>query len=201
MALRTAGDYHAQLRALLPPGPAWDAQLVPEIDAYLRGLSAELARLDARAYDLLNEADPQTLHELVPDWERVMQLPDPCLGGSPTFDDRKIAVRQRLVGHGGQTPAFYVQIAISQGYPAAKVVEHRAPRFGRSRYGSAHFGTWAAQFMWTLYAGERKALGRRFGASYWGERWGLNPAAALECLIRRAAPAHTLEHVAFEEAP
>lgn len=201
MALRTAGDYHAQLRALLPPGPAWDAQLVPEIDAYLRGLSAELARLDARAYDLLNEADPQTLHELVPDWERVMQLPDPCLGEAPTYEDRKIAVRQRLVGLGSQTPAFYVQIAISQGYPAAKVVEHRAPRFGRSRFGSAHFGTWAAQFMWTLYVGERKALGRRFGASYWGERWGLNPAAALECLIRRAAPAHTLEHVVFEEAP
>lgn len=201
MALRTADDYHAQLRALLPPGPAWDAELVPEIDAYLRGLAPELARLDARAFDLLNEADPLTLHELVPDWERVMSLPDPCLGESPTFDDRKIAVRQRLVGLGGQTPAFFVQIAISQGFSDAKVVEHRAPRFGRSRFGSAHFGTWDAQFMWTLYAGARKQLGRRFGASYWGERWGLHPDTALECLIRRAAPAHTLETVIFEEAP
>lgn len=201
MGLRTAADYHQQLRALLPPGPAWDAELVPEIDAYLRGLAPELERLDDRALALLDEADPATLHELVPDFERVMQLPDPCLGLAPTFEDRKIAVRQRLVGLGGQTPAFYVQLAKAQGYPAATVVEQRAPRFGRSRCGAAHFGTWAAQFMWTLYAGERLAGGRRFGVSYWGERFGANPAQALECLVRRAAPAHTLETIVYEEAP
>lgn len=201
MGLRTAADYHDQLRALLPPGPAWDAELVPEIDAYLRGVAPELERIGDRAYALLSEADPATLHELVPDFERVMQLPDPCLGLSPTFEDRKIAVRQRLVSLGGQTPAFYVQIATSQGYPGATVVEHRAPRFGRSRFGAAYFGTWAAQFMWTLYTGPRLSVGRRFGVSYWGERFGLSPAAALECLIRRAAPAHTLETIVYEEAP
>lgn len=201
MGLRTAADYYAQLRALLPPGPAWDASLAPEFDSYLRSLSLELERVDARAFDLLNEADPATTHELVSDWERGMQLPDPCLGETPSFEDRKIAVRVRRGSVGGQTPAFFVQIAISQGYPDAKVVEHRAPRFGRARFGRARFGTWAAQFMWTLYTGKRKRLGRRFGASYWGERFGANPAAALECLIRRAAPAHGLETIIYDEAP
>ncbi|MDH0098248.1 YmfQ family protein [Pseudomonas sp. GD04158] len=201
MAVRNAADYHAQLRALLPPGPAWDAELVPEVDAALRGLAPELARADSRAFDLLNEADPLTLHEMLPDWERVMQLPDPCLGSAPALDDRKKAVRERLVGLGGQSAAYFERLARDQGYPNPQVVAHRAPRFGRARFGCAHFGTWAQQHMWTLYAGERPSGGRRFGASYWGERFGANPVQALECLVRRAAPAHTLEHILYEEAP
>lgn len=201
MAVRDAGEYHAHLRELLPPGPAWDSELVPEVDAALRGLAPELARVDVRGFDLMNEADPLTLHEMLPDWERVMQLPDPCLGASPTLDDRKKAVRQRLTGLGGQSAAYFEQLARDQGYPNAKVIAHRAPRFGRARCGHSYFGTWAVQAMWTLYAGARLSGGRRYGASYWGERFGANPAQALECLVRRAAPAHTLETILYEEAP
>lgn len=51
--------------------------------------------------------------------------------------------------------------------------------------------------MWTLNSGPRRRLGRRFGASYWGERFGSNPSGALECVIRRGAPAHTLEFINY----
>ncbi len=197
MAIRTAEDYYDQLVALLPPGPAWDVERVPEIRELLQAGSLELAREDLRLSDLLAESDPDTVRELVPDWERVMGLPDPCLGENPAFEDRQLAVRRRLVEVGGQKPAFFVQLAITQGYPAATITEHRAPRFGVSRFGSAHFGTWAAQFMWTLNTGPRRRLGRRFGASYFGERFGANPSGALECVIRRSAPAHALEFINY----
>jgi uncharacterized protein YmfQ (DUF2313 family) len=197
MAIRTAADYYNQLVALLPSGPAWDVELVPEIRQLLQAGSVELAREDLRISDLLAESDPDTVRELVPDWERVMDLPDPCLGENPAFEDRQLAVRRRLVEVGGQTPAFFVQLAITQGYPDATVTEHRAPRFGVSRFGRAHFGTWSAQFMWTLNTGPRRRLGRRFGASYFGERFGVNPSGALECVIRRAAPAHALEFINY----
>lgn len=197
-SLRTAGQYAEQLRALLPAGPAWDPEQVPEVDQVITGLSLEFARIDLRAFDLLTEMDPNGVSELVPDWERVMGLPDPCLGLNPSFEDRRLSVRQRLVAVGGQTPAFYVDIAISQGYPDATVTEYRTPRMGRSRFGVAHFGTWNVQFMWKLNTGGRKRQGRRFGASYWGERFGVNPGSAIECLIRRAAPAHTVEHINYE---
>ncbi|GFM89575.1 phage tail protein [Pseudomonas cichorii] len=195
--LRTASQYAEQLQALLPSGPAWDPERVPELQQVITGLSREFARIDGRAFDLLNEMDPTGISELVPDWERVMNLPDPCLGLSPLFEDRRLSVRQRLVAVGGQNPAFYVDIAISQGYPNATVTEYRAPRMGRSCFGKAHFGTWNAQFMWVLNTGGRKRLGRRFGASYWGERFGVNPGTAIECLIRRAAPAHTAVFINF----
>ena len=197
MAIRTAADYYQQLVALLPPGPAWDVELVPEIGELLQAGSVELAREDLRLSDLLAESDPATVRELVPDWEQVMGLPDPCLGENPAFEDRQLAVRRRLVEVGGQTPAFFVQLAISQGYPNATVTEHRAPRFGSARFGRAHFGTWSAQFMWTLNTGPRRRLGRRFGVSYFGERFGANPSGALECVIRRSAPAHALEFINY----
>ncbi|MBM3106198.1 DUF2313 domain-containing protein [Pseudomonas sp. V1] len=197
MGVRTAEDYHGQLRALLPPGPAWDRELNPQVDAMLAVAAQELAREDLRVADLLTESEPDTVRELVPDWERVMKLPDPCLGEAPTFDDRQLAVRRRLVEVGGQAAAYFVELAFSLGYTQARVVEHRAPRFGRSRFGASHFGTWTAQFMWTLETGPRLRLGRRFGASYWGQRFGMNPSGALECVIRRSAPAHTLEFIQY----
>lgn len=200
MAVRNASAYYGQLVALLPPGPAWDVERVPAIRDLLREAAEELAREDLRLSDLFNEMFPDTVRELVPDWERVMDLPDPCLGESPAFEDRQLAVRRRLVEVGGQSRAFFIDLAISQGYPGATITEHRAPRFGNARFGRAHFGTWSAQFMWTLNTGPRRKLGRRFGVSFWGERFGANPSGALECVIRRGAPAHALEFINYGEA-
>lgn len=197
--IRTAEEYRLQLQRLLPPGPAWDPELVPEVALVLSGVAVEFSRLDARAVVLLNEMDPAGVSELVPDWEAIMGLPDVCLGPNPTFEDRRLAVRRRLVEVGGQSRAYFIEIAVSQGYPNATITEHRAPRMGRSRFGVAHFGTWSAQFMWTLNTGPRRRLGRRFGASFWGERFGMNPSGALECVIRRAAPAHALEFINYGE--
>lgn len=196
-ALRTLDEYRSQLRGLLPSGPAWDAERVPEINQVIKGMARELLRIDTRAVELLNEMDPSGVSELVSDWEWVMGLPDPCLGTSPAFEDRRLAVRRRLVEVGGQTPAFFAQLAKSLGYPEAKVTEYRAPRFGRSRLGQAHFGTWTAQLMWTLESGPRRRLGRRFGASYWGQRFGSYSNRPLECVIRRSAPAHGLEFISY----
>jgi uncharacterized protein YmfQ (DUF2313 family) len=76
MAVRNASDYYAQLVALLPPGPAWDVERVPAIRDLLTSAAEELAREDLRLSDLFNEMFPDTVRELVPDWERVMDLPD-----------------------------------------------------------------------------------------------------------------------------
>ncbi|EPN86143.1 baseplate J-like protein, partial [Pseudomonas syringae pv. actinidiae ICMP 19101] len=91
VVIRTAEHYAEQLQALLPPGPAWDPERVPELQQVITGLSREFARIDGRAFDLLNEMDPATVSELVPDWERVMNLPDPCLGLKPLFADRRLS--------------------------------------------------------------------------------------------------------------
>jgi uncharacterized protein YmfQ (DUF2313 family) len=198
VAMRSAFEYVGQLRSLLPSGPAWDPEQVPELAWVLQGVSQELARIDASAVDLQNEMDPANVSELVSSWENVMNLPDACLGLTPLFEDRRLAVRRRLLAVGSQCAAYFVEIARSQGYPNASITEQITPRMGRSRFGQAHFGTWQANFMWTLNTGGRLQLGRRFGASYWGEHFGRNPGSALECLIHRSTPAHTQVYINYD---
>ena len=199
MVVRAADDYLEQLRALLPPGPAWDQAQAPGVDSVLEGIAPELARIDRRAADLLTEMDPATVSALVPDWERVMGLPDACIGLVQLFEDRQAQVQRRLVAVGEQRAEYFIGIAIEQGYPDATITKHRAPRFGRARFGADHFGLWRAQFSWTLHTGGRQIGGRRFGVSRWGERFGDNPGDALYCLINRYAPAYGVVHIDYEE--
>lgn len=192
MAVRGDSEYLEMLGALLPPGPAWEHERAPEVHRVLSGLAPEFTRLDASVSALLEEMDAATVRELVPDWERVCGLPDECLGPAQSFEERQRAVRRRLLGVGGQKKAFFEQLAHENGFPDAWVEEHRAPRFGRARFGVARFGTRQQQYIWTMHMGRRRAAGRRWGVSIWGERFGRNHAGGIECLIKRHAPAHTL---------
>ncbi|MGO4326654.1 YmfQ family protein [Cupriavidus sp. 2TAF22] len=198
-AVRTDAEYAQQLSALLPPGPAWEVEQAAAIHALLAGLAPEFARVDARAGDMIEEADPLTVRELVPDWERVMALPDPCMGATPSFEDRRKAVRARHVAVGGQSIPYFLSIAWGQGYLDATITEHRAPRFGRSRFGRDRFGTWGKQFFWTVNLGRRIEGGRRWGVTQWGERFGMNQNEGIECLLKRYAPAHTIVLFNYEE--
>lgn len=197
--VRTEGDYAVMLAGLLPPGPAWSPEQAPGVHRVIAGLAPEFARVDGRVSDMIDEADPLTVRELVPDWERVMSLPDPCMGASPTFEDRRKAVRDRHVAIGGQSIAYFLSLVAEQGYPDATITEHRAPRFGRSRFGVARFGTWGQQFLWTINLGRRVEGGRRWGVTQWGERFGVNQNEGIECLVRRYAPAHTVVLFNYEE--
>lgn len=196
MAVRSGQDYLAQLLALLPPGPAWDAEAVPELVKVLEALAQEFARVDARADSLLGEMVPSGVRELLPDWERVLGLPDPCLGAEGGFAERRAEVVRRFGEVGRQDPQYFVEIARRLGYIDAWVEEFKAPRFGRSTFGLARFGTRRQQFLWKLHLGARRAGGARFGVTQWGERFGANPNNIIECIVRRYRPAHT--HVIFE---
>lgn len=196
MVVRSEADYRQQMAALLPPGPAWEPDAVPELGAVLAGLAPEFARLDARAEDLVAELVPSGVRELLPDWERVLGLPDPCLGGEGTFAERRAEVVRRFGEVGRQDPAYFVEIARKLGYPDAWIEEYRAPRFGRSRFGLSRFGTRRQQFLWKFHLGARRPGGARFGITQWGERFGANPNNIIECIVRRYQPAHT--HVLFE---
>lgn len=196
MAVRSGQDYHAQLLALLPPGPAWDAEAVPELDNLLEALAQEFGRVDARADSLLGEMVPSGVRELLPDWERVLGLPDPCLGAEGGFAERRAEVVRRFGEVGRQDPQYFVEIARRLGYADAWVEEFRAPRFGRSTFGLARFGSRRQQFLWKMHLGARRAGGARFGVTQWGERFGVNPNNIIECIVRRYRPAHT--HVIFE---
>lgn len=96
-----ARDYVADLEALLPTGGAWPRGEDTVYHQLNAGLAAEFARIDQRAADLLEEMDPRTTTELLPDWERVAGLPDPCTAAPTTLEGRRAALTARLISRGG----------------------------------------------------------------------------------------------------
>lgn len=119
MAL-TANDYADLIEGLTPKGPAWAELKVSSVWA------EELARLDARIWALVGEADPRTTSEMLADWERVLGLPDDCMSDLPlSIIDRRRIAWQRLTELGGQSRAYFIDLAARFGEPGTTITEFR----------------------------------------------------------------------------
>lgn len=97
------------------------------------GLVVELSRIGVRTDDILLEMDPRTTVELLPDWERVADLPDPCAAAPVTIPDRQAALTARITSRGGDTGgstvAMLLAIAVELGYADAFVRRFHLPAF------------------------------------------------------------------------
>ena len=87
------------LTALLPPGRLWRLLGGDRLPALLLACADELARLDARARALLDEADPSTATEMLADHERELGLPQ-----ASTIEERRASVVARTISQQGYRP-------------------------------------------------------------------------------------------------
>lgn len=192
---RSEADHAQALRQLLPRGAAWDFAPDGPFAQLLAALAAEFARIDARAVDLLDEADPRTALETLIDWERVAGLPDACTGEPDNVGERHVALVQKLTGLGGQSPADFIDLAALIGFEI-DIEEHRPMRVG-ARVGDRCKGEdWA--HAWTVHVQPFDGAGRPVLAMAHfkvgdpvGTRVRGFGSLDLECVIGRAAPAHT----------
>lgn len=145
----TAAEYRLQLQALLPTGPAWRRDTEADITRTLDALAAELARIDARAEALMEEADPRTTSELLSDWERIAALPSSCVTVEQTIEERRAALVAKLTLLGGQSPDFFIDLAAGLG-SVITVKECRPFRAGKSRAGDPCYST-LARFLWHIH--------------------------------------------------
>ncbi|MDI9240729.1 YmfQ family protein [Lysobacter sp. LF1] len=174
--IRTHHHYRQLLKALLPPGRALPAESDSQLHALLDGLAPEFARIDARAMRLIVEAMPDTTEELLPDWERVLGLPDGCLPRDDSLESRRKALLAKLVAQGGQSAGYFLLLAESLGYPGARVQEFK-PFTCNSRCNEPLYShVW--RFAWLIEVPKlppgNEARDR-----------------TLECLLNRYKPAHT----------
>ncbi len=191
MAGLIADDYLSQLQALLPPGPAWTRDAEATLTKLLNAWADELARVDGRAAQLIDETDPRTTTELLADWERVAGLPDPCVGADQTTVQRRAALHAKLTTLGGQSAAYFIAQGAGLGYTVTitEFDQHTvADDVNHPLYGQP----W--QFAWQVNApqdtvGVLDVNGTVDDPLAW---WGNE---ALECSINRLKPAHT--HVMF----
>jgi uncharacterized protein YmfQ (DUF2313 family) len=183
-------DYLNQLQDLLPPGPAWAREGDTPLNRLFGALSQELARLDGRAWQLLEEADPRTTAELFIDWERVAGLPDACaqaFGGDQTFAQRRAALLGRLTTIGGQSPAYFIGLAAALGYAITITEFHEhtvEDDVEHGLYGAAWNFAWQVNSALNTITDITVESTVEDPIAAWGN-------ALLECVINRLKPAQT----------
>ena len=199
--------YRTQLQALLPPGPAWPRDEDATLTRLLHAAADEFARVDGRTADLLEEADPLTALELLPDWERVAGLPDACNPADGTVRERQLAVTRKLTGLGGQSRAYFIDLASRLGLEV-EIVEF-APFDATCRVDAE-----LCEDAWR-FAFEIRALpaSESSGAialvrfadltteSRVDERLRSFGVDSLECVVSRASPAQSIVLFAYPEDP
>lgn len=179
------------LRRLLPPGRLFGDRRTPVLDGILEGLGAEFDRVDAEGAALAPDLLPTTSGRFLEEWERTLGLPDECGPAPTTTSDRLRAVRSRLLAGGDLSRGRYLAIARTLGYEA-RITEGAGSQFrcGISRCGD-DLGFDGGEFLWTMTV--PAGTTRRFecGVSRCGDPLADAGDELLECLIERAAPAHT----------
>jgi len=194
----TSEENLQQLLALLPKGPAWPREGDTILYAQLSNFADELARVNARVIDLVNEADPRTTYELLTDWERVAGLPDPCVDSDTlTIEQRQIALTTKITLRGDQSRRYFIEMAAGMGYPGATIDEYRPMTCNDT----CNDALWSAGdiFTWQInlpsdggivYANCNSDC--NVPLQSWGDE-------AIECRINRYKPAHTTVIFAYPE--
>lgn len=112
----TARDYLELVWSLYPKGRAWVREHGGVLENINGVIAEECARVDARAVNLFEEADPRTTTELLEDWEKEFGLPDECTPLGATVEERRAAVLFKRNFEGSMTLAWYKELARILGY-------------------------------------------------------------------------------------
>lgn len=143
-------DFAAAAANLPPPGDCWPRDLVSLLQRLVGGLSDNTADTHADAVQLLAvESDPNQTLQLLPDFERIYGLPDPCTPLDPTVAQRRTALLARIAAQGGQNPAYFTSVAAAAGVQirVSRVIPSWAGQTyaGAPLYGPQALGEWAIQ--------------------------------------------------------
>jgi uncharacterized protein YmfQ (DUF2313 family) len=103
----TATQYQRMLWSLLPPSRLWRF-VGGVLSAVFAGCAQELARLDARAQDLIRESVPSEAVELLPEYERDLDL-----AAAATIAERQASVVARTLVKQGYRPVDF-QVALAK---------------------------------------------------------------------------------------
>lgn len=112
----TKANYVKQLKDLLPEGPAWTREDGSVLVSVLEGLAEELTRVHQTANVLCQEANPLLMSVTLDSREAEAGLPDACTLLADSTIERKGAVVSRWARRGGQSRAFFTDLAESIGY-------------------------------------------------------------------------------------
>lgn len=202
---RTGDDYAEALAALLPTGIAWPRARESVLMRVVRGLAQIFGFVDGRAADLLErESDPRLTVELLSDWERNWGLPDECFPDATTIEERRNMLLLKMTLLGGQSRAFFKNVAKWIGHGDINIREYSPYTCGISRCGDTsdeddgvnmrwELGPPEIRFYWTINKTEAGLIWLRAGSGIVGvdPHLRISTPLDLDCLFRRWKPSHT----------
>lgn len=131
--------YTDVLLSLLPPGVALSTDTDTELYALADAIGVEFNRVDAAAAELIEEADPRTTNNLLPDYERVYGLPGDNPNPPTTIDGRRAALLEAIRGLGDASKENVEALlaALASGFFAWRDFESFDPFVAGSAVGAA----------------------------------------------------------------
>lgn len=164
--------YEAQLFALLPRGRIWPERVEANLRQLLLAIAVQLLGVDVRGQQVLAELYPATTIDLLPEWERMLGLPDPCAPPAQTLQERRARVIQRLTVQPRPTKEYLLELCAALGYAGVTIDETGPHEF-------------------TVDVPNPRVTYFRTGASQCGDLLGkIERASDLECLLTEQKPAH-----------
>ncbi|NUB13815.1 DUF2313 domain-containing protein [Azospirillum brasilense] len=150
-------------------------------------------RRDECARDLAARvaAPPAPTPQLLPEWGASLGLPDACTGPAVGLAERRKRVVSKLVDTGGQSRTYYIALAAALGFPGCTITEYAAFSVGSGCDASLNTADTGWPHAWRFNVPVQAgavSFNATSGCDEALRGWG---SATLECVIRRAAPAHT----------
>lgn len=189
----------------LPMGAAWDAFRTGGKRGWrmITGFAGAYEDVWAALCNLATELNPQTTTALLPDWERALGLPDPCLPPATTLDQRRALVMFRLTKRRWNTGQSWQDLAALYGltidvtpgtyvvrpddYPVLYPKKYESfPRAGRFR---VYVDVTNVRFTGYAYGGTGFASGSGYPIPYGGQ---VPAMSAFMCFINRVVPANVV---------
>ena len=181
--------YTEQLKALLPQGRAWPRERDSVLSKLLGAEAEGLSDIDRTLTALLSDIRPATTTGLLPDWERVLGLPDDCSEEAGTLQQRRAAVLDKVAAMLCLTPQAFIDLGRTFG-AVITVVEHDQTLADAIAGLDTSDGKW--RFVWwvTIDAG---ADTRYFDtlSDVNTPLVDIDRITELECRLQKASPAHT----------
>ncbi|SJI67661.1 Uncharacterized protein conserved in bacteria (DUF2313) [Shigella sonnei] len=185
---------HKQLlMALMPP-----VSYTPTEKNLQAELTAEGNVFDAvkqRAESVLGAVTPFFAQELLPDWERVLDV-QPQAGD--TYQQRLSRVLAKISETGGLSIPYFIRLAASMGYQIT-IDELDAFRAGRNRAGDV---VYAPEVIWiwrvNVFNSRVQTYRFRAGGSVAGERLSYFADSIIELIFNDLKPAHTFCYFTYQ---
>lgn len=187
--MSTVDRYKRMIRDLLPQGRAWNKSPASFMDRLVCTLVDELVRIDGRVEDLLFQTNPNNATELLEDWETLLGLPDECSPSGQTLAQRQEQAYTKLVSTGGQSVAYFKEVAANLGFTIEikdvfGAFEAGDP-CGEPLFGEAWVHWWEVSSTATAFQIFRA------GRSSAGDPLRFISNDVLQCTINKLKPAHT----------